>query len=72
MLSKDLSFEYSFDREIRLHCLSTGVSNLPAARQILTNGLHAWSPAPSKPTFPQFGSGWPGSQHGFSALAEWG
>jgi len=57
MLNKDLSFEGSFDREIRLQCLSTDISNLPTARQILTNGLHAWSPATSKPTFPQFGSG---------------
>lgn len=57
MLNKDLSFEYSFDREIRLQCLSTDIANLPTARQILTNGLHAQSPAPSKPTFPQFGSG---------------
>lgn len=51
MLNKDLSFEESFDREIRLQCLSTDISNLPTARQILTDGLHAWSPAPSKPTF---------------------
>lgn len=57
MLNKDLSFEESFDREIRLQCLSTDISNLPTARQILTDGLHAWSPAPSKPTFPPFGSG---------------
>lgn len=57
MVNKDLSCKYSFDREIRLLCLSTDISNLPTAWQILTNSLYAWSPAPPEPTFPQFGFG---------------
>lgn len=57
MVNKDLSFKYSFDREIRLLCLRTDISNLTTAWQILTNSLYAWSPAPPEPTFPQFGSG---------------
>lgn len=65
MANKDLSFKYSFDREIRLPCLSPDMSNLPTAWQILTNSLYAWSPAPPKPTFPQFGSG--GLAHSLSS-----